>query len=234
MVIHSYQEKNVLLKNQNFRREEKIKKGKIKINITKNIIKGRNKIIINYIIINLIKLIIIDIFSQIKSYLLSDTFYFQHLSKVTLKIKGKEENAILGKNEGPNSCNIVDELKDVYINGDKQDIKTYKYYFNQTDNLVELIFNDNINSCKYMFLGCSNITEIDLSNFKTLHVTNMNNMFSDCLSLTSINLTNIDTSNVVNMVSMFNGCKSLTSLDLFNFNTEKVTNMIGCLHIVSH
>jgi len=118
MVVHSYQEKNVLSKNQIFRREEKIKKEKIKINITKNIIKGRNKIIINYIIINLIKLIIIDIFSPIKSYLLSDTFYFQHLSKVTLKIKGKGENDILRKNKGPNSCNIVDELKDVYINGD--------------------------------------------------------------------------------------------------------------------
>ena len=36
-----------------------------------------------------------------------------------------------------------------------------------------------------MFAKCKEIIEIDLSNFKTSHVTNMYNMFRDCYSLTS-------------------------------------------------
>ena len=44
-------------------------------------------------------------------------------------------------------------------------------------------------------------------------------------SLTSLNLSNFDTSNVTNMNGMFTYMDSLTSLDLSNFNTSKVTNM---------
>ena len=51
-------------------------------------------------------------------------------------------------------------------------------------------------------------------------------MFRYCWSITSINLPNFDTSNVLDMESMFEDC-SFTSLDLSNFNTSKVTNMNG-------
>ena len=70
---------------------------------------------------------------------------------------------------------------------------------------------------------CSKLTNLDVSNFDTSSVTNMKNMFKWCSSLTSLDVSNFDTSSVTNMESMFNWCSSLTSLDVSNFNTSKVT-----------
>ena len=56
-----------------------------------------------------------------------------------------------------------------------------------------------------MFLGCSSLTSLDLSNFNTNNVTNMSYMFSNCSSLTSLNLSNFNTNNVKYMSSMFYG-----------------------------
>ena len=55
----------------------------------------------------------------------------------------------------------------------------------------------------------------------------MDNMFNGCESLTSLDLSNFNTSSVENMENMFNGCKSLTSLDLSNFNTSLVERKCG-------
>lgn len=71
---------------------------------------------------------------------------------------------------------------------------------------------------------------IDLSNFNTSDVTNMNSMFRDCSSLTSLDLSSFNTSKVTNIASLFNSCRSLTSLDLSNFNTSKVTDMGGVFY----
>lgn len=53
----------------------------------------------------------------------------------------------------------------------------------------------------------------------------------NCLSL---DLSNFDTSNVTNMNNMFICCKYLTSLDLSNFDTSNVINMRICSIIVLH
>ena len=44
-------------------------------------------------------------------------------------------------------------------------------------------------------------------------------MFFDCNSLTSLNLSNFNTQNVTDMNYMLSNCNSLTSLNLSNFNT---------------
>ena len=56
-----------------------------------------------------------------------------------------------------------------------------------------------------MFYGCSSLTSLDLSNFNTSNVIDMNNMFYGCSSLTSLDLSNFDTSNVLFMNYMFRG-----------------------------
>ena len=76
-----------------------------------------------------------------------------------------------------------------------------------------------------MFSGCASLTNINLSNFNTQKVTNMEYMFSGCTSLTNINLSNFNTQKVTNMECMFKGCSSLTDINLSNFNTQNVTNM---------
>ena len=144
-------------------------------------------------------------------------------SNITLKIKGpgtkyilNPSTSYLGSSYYPNK---------IYINKEeKSPIKNY-YEFNQTNNIVELMWDKNINDCGCMFKGCSDITEIDLSFFDTSLVTNIGTMFSGCSSLTSINLANMITSNVKFMDNLFNGCSLLTSLDLSNFDTSQVINM---------
>lgn len=78
---------------------------------------------------------------------------------------------------------------------------------------------------RYMFLGCSRLSSLNLSNFDTSNVMDMGYMFHQCNSLISLDLSNFNTSNVMNMRGMFDGCYSLTSLDLGNFNTSNVKDM---------
>ena len=53
----------------------------------------------------------------------------------------------------------------------------------------------------------------------------MRDMFSNCSSLTSLNLSNFNTNNVNDMNSMFSFCSSLISFNLSNFNTNNVNDM---------
>ena len=190
----------------------------------RNHMKFHNEIIRKYIIINAFKLIIINIFCQIETNFLNDLFSFHHSSKITLKIKGIGDQYIFG-NEKLYNFTGINYLKRVYINGNEQNMIKYKYYFNETNNFVELIWDDNLNSCKNMFKGCINITEIDLSNFNTSQVKFMDYMFYDCYSLAELYLLNLDTSEVIDMNNMFTGCSNLVSLDLSSLDTSNVTRM---------
>ena len=51
----------------------------------------------------------------------------------------------------------------------------------------------------------------------------MSEMFCECSSLKELNLNNFNTINVTNMEGMFYGCSSLKELNLNNFNTNNVT-----------
>ena len=61
-----------------------------------------------------------------------------------------------------------------------------------------------------MFERCSLLTNIDLSNFITCNVTNMNSMFYGCSSLKYINLSNFNINKVSDMHYMFGDCSSLS------------------------
>ena len=78
-----------------------------------------------------------------------------------------------------------------------------------------------------MFSGCSGLTSLDVSNFKTENVSAMWGMFGGCSSLTNLNLSNFRTDKVEAMDNMFSDCSSLTNLDLCSFKTEKVLNVNG-------
>ena len=145
-------------------------------------------------------------------------------SKISLKIKGIGESAILG-NEGDLNFSGINYLKEVYINENKQETIDNRYYFNQTDNYVELIWDNNINNCDNMFINCTNIIEINLSNFDTSLVTSMHRMFYNCSKLSSLYLSNLNTSLVTSMSYMFYYCKKLISLDFSYFDTSNTNNI---------
>ena len=145
--------------------------------------------------------IILNLLNQIINNIVFD-FPFLKYSKITLRITGKDESAILG-NELYYNFTGINYLKAVKINGNLQDKISYSYPLGEDDNFVELFWEENINNCKFMFSGCKNITEIDFSNFDTSLVTSMNSMFSHCSSLIKLNLSNFNTSLVSSMYSMF-------------------------------
>ena len=73
-----------------------------------------------------------------------------------------------------------------------------------------------------MFIACSSLTNLDLSNFDTSNVTDMSYMFYCCSGLTNLDLSNFDTSNVTDMSYMFYDCNSLTNLNLSGFDTSNL------------
>ena len=50
------------------------------------------------------------------------------------------------------------------------------------------------------------IKELNLSNFNTNNVTDMERMFDGCSSLKELNISNFNTNNVTNMNGMLSGC----------------------------
>ena len=90
-----------------------------------------------------------------------------------------------------------------------------------------IILNNGSNLTKVylMFNNCTNLTNLNLSNFNTQNVTDMGCMFYECSSLTSLDLSSFNTQNVTDISYMFYGCRRLQSLDLSKFNTQKVNNM---------
>ena len=135
-------------------------------------------------------------------------------ANITLKINGiGNKDIFTSHSEGKQYFTNIYYPNIIYINGEKQSIINHTYYFNKNDNFVELIWNNTINYCGFMFYECTSISEINLSNFDTSNVTYMGAMFSGCSNLNSLNLSNFDTSNVTNMGYMFYGCSNLNSLN---------------------
>lgn len=82
-----------------------------------------------------------------------------------------------------------------------------------------------IKSTKYMFMGCTQLVSVDLNDFDTSQVTNMNSMFEECKCLENVVVSGLKTSSVTAMYSLFAGCSSLQSLDLSGWDTRNVCEM---------
>ena len=118
-----------------------------------------------------------------------------------------------------NAINIEDEESDDEIKLWLDPTDKTAYYYTESE---KVYLNRDARS---MFYWMSNLTSLDLSNFDTSKVTNMQGMFEHMSNLTTLNLSNFNTSKVTDMNSMFHDMFKLTSLDLSNFNTSKVTDM---------
>ena len=118
-----------------------------------------------------------------------------------------------------NAINIEDEESDDEIKLWLDPTDKTAYYYTESE---KVYLNRDARS---MFYWMSNLTSLDLSNFDTSKVTNMQGVFEHMRNLTALNLSNFNTSKVTDMNSMFHDMFKLTSLDLSNFDTSKVTDM---------
>ena len=142
----------------------------------------------------------------------------QSQSIIKIKVNQKGSLKIINNTNipNPNEIRIGAEIKGTNIDTITVD---------DIESEIELIWNNKLTTTYLMFYPLTYITDIDLSEFDSSEVTDMEYMFYNCISLKSINFSNIDTSNVNNMNVMFGNCKSLTSLDVSNFDTSKVEEM---------
>ena len=122
-----------------------------------------------------------------------------------------------------NNDKEINDNCELYLNYDK--IKNFKYIFPKEGKyILKFIFIKPIKT-SLIFSGCSSLTSLNISNFNTIMIENMNRMFYNCSSLTSLDLSHFNTNNVKYMNSMFYNCFSLISLNLSNFNTRNVKYM---------
>ena len=156
-----YEGKHIIRKDINFNKTILIEKGnnnknRKNNNIIRNIILFRNLIIIYLIII-------ISVLQLLSPKNKVDIIQLK-FSNITLKINGiGSSKKVFNSNTG--EFNTIYYPNIIYINGEKKDTINYQYNFNQTDNIVELIWNNTINYTRLMFQGCSDITAIDLFHF---------------------------------------------------------------------
>ena len=129
------------------------------------------------------------------------------------------------------------ETEKVYLNRDSSRMFYSEYGTQKIKNILDLDLSNfdtsKVTNMESMFRGMSNLTSLNLSNFDTSKVTNMESMFSHMFSLTSLELSNFDTSKVTNMGFMFSAMHSLTNLNLSSFDTSKVTSMGFMFHKIS-
>ena len=144
------------------------------------------------------------------------------LETTTNKIEHFKKSAVAPATS-MNAVNIEDEDSDYEIKLWLDPADKTAYYYTETEKVYL-----NTDSSK-MFYDMRSLTSLNLSNFDTSKVTNMQYMFSVMYNLTTLNLSNFDTSKVEDMDNMFYYASSLTTLDLSNFDTSKVTDMSAML-----
>ena len=122
---------------------------------------------------------------------------------------------------------LVPKVLDIQSGGSDVEITDAGYLFYQNrrlDSVYEILdLCKDVTSCQSMFHNCSELSNIDLSNFDTSKVESMQNMFYDCSNLTNVNISNFDTRSVTTMGSMFERCSNLSKIDVSNFDTSNVS-----------
>lgn len=128
-----------------------------------------------------------------------------------------------------------DDIKYLVLNNRLMDVKTFLCV--RRDFKGKLHLPINASTCSFMFVD-SNVPEIDLTEFDTTNVVDMDYMFleanlGDCLILVSSTITQantpdrniltLNTEGVISMSGMFKDCK-VKHLDLRNLRTDNVTD----------
>ena len=130
-----------------------------------------------------------------------------------------------------NSLKELEDIKiELFIDNKKYEFKKFNNFFEAKEYKITLKFYNYLRDCSCMFYNCKNIKYIDLSDFISKNVTDMNHMFYNCEKLIDINLSKFNTENVVSMKNMFYNCMNLTNIDLHTLNTKNVINMSGMFY----
>ena len=99
-----------------------------------------------------------------------------------------------------------------------------EYMFCNCHSLTSIDFGSNnyeVNSIAYAFHGCSNLNEIDFTNFDVRDVTDMRSLFYGCKALTSLNLRTFRTTKCLLFDDMFAECNDM-NVSIYRANNAKL------------
>ena len=104
---------------------------------------------------------------------------FLNANEITLRVKGIGSHDILYQNY----IDIYYPCPDkIYINKEEVNLNPcYRININKTSSIIKLVWNESLNTTRYLFRNCANITEISLKNFDTSNVRDMGVCFKVAL-----------------------------------------------------
>ena len=179
----------------------------------------------------------LDELEHINNYIIAELFIAEERTNENIRIINSYEEVtkrfIIGHNLKEEEYKNEEEIKkcQITINDEPIPFNYFHKFKSKGKNIIKYSFKDYLTKMNQMFMDCSDLRNIDLSNFKTQKVTNMNGMFEGCISLNSVNLSNINTQKVNNMADMFNGCTFLKNINLSNVSAKNVVNMDNMFQI---
>ena len=163
--------------------------------------------------------------SQIKKEILDNNF-LKINATYSVNNKNKEKpQQVINYNENKNSEEIKESYVERVIGSEKEKFSlnnSFKNTFKQTGMYkIQFVFKKKLSVLSKLFDSCSNLINIDLSQFPMIFVTDTSNMFNGCEMLEKIDLSNVNS--LVSITSnMFCKCKSLKYVNLSNFTKKKI------------
>ena len=151
---------------------------------------GTNRLFFIYLLFIIIVLLLLK--ESISDTLILQ-FYLVKSYEIMIKINGTGPQNILSNSYNNRPDNIY--LNEQLINTSDYHIINIPTQENQINN-VTLIWQNSGTSIDRMFFGLENIVEVDFSKYDTSLIISMNEVFLNCTSITSINLSNINTISV--------------------------------------
>lgn len=93
---------------------------------------------------------------------------------------------------------------------------------------IQINFTNPLPNLDFMFEGCQDLINIDLSNINSPLINSSIYTFTNCKNLIKVDFSSVDTSRVTTMDFLFAGCQKLTEIKGFeNLNTSSVTKTAG-------
>ena len=127
------------------------------------------------------------------------------------------------------SCKEIENLD--LSNWNNLKVTNMNYIFNKCSKLktikgINKFVKNKLETIVGIFQLCSELKNLDLSDWDTSNISNMDFMFAACSKLKEIKgINNLKTNKVVSMQGIFYLCNELEYLDLSNWTTTNVTNM---------
>ena len=126
---------------------------------------------------------------------------------------------------------IYTEAVDLYLNKDSSFM--FNNFINVTDLDMSIFRTDNVVDMHYMFGNMYWLLNLNLSSFNTSKTNDMSYMFYMSTTLRTLDVSHFDTSHVVDMKYMFGSLYWLKTIDLSSFDTSNVTDMEGMFSYTS-